>query len=359
NSNTKQCLITNKDASEASIEPCYLLNQRLWRNGEFLTRLEWWWGMKYDSLELDTEANKLYLDSEWLRSFDSDRWLLLPPPEMVNNIWDHCRKFFKAPSDFVMPPIETVYEGAEIFEYRLLPLDPRLRSFDRFNGPKSSIPITTPTSATEQRTSIHHSFPYETLPTLVSRAKPHFVICDSAPKLFHHIISGPSRLSSDVQSLWPISEPEASCMLRNVHYVYCAWLERRPPPHFASSPRTVLRVPSTCRKLPKTRHLPPPTCTGPCSNSRFAWIPSLCSWCRGDFRPRDTPGSDSDESISPSEAASEYRAYHRNLTQHLGTWQACCSQQMKKRGRWTSRVDNDEQLRSYAEERPRKIARTV
>ena len=71
--------MTNELASEARVEPCYLLNQRLWENKEMvcffslpplvntiansllqLTRLEWMWGMQYDSLELDTEANRIY-----------------------------------------------------------------------------------------------------------------------------------------------------------------------------------------------------------------------------------------------------------------------------------------------------------
>ena len=80
-SNIKHCLVTNELASEARVEPCYLLNQRLWDNKEMvcffpfplpplvnaiadsllqLTRLEWMWGMQYDSLELDTEANRIY-----------------------------------------------------------------------------------------------------------------------------------------------------------------------------------------------------------------------------------------------------------------------------------------------------------
>ena len=70
--------MTNEVASEAPVEPCYLLNQRLWKNEELvcmflcsrlairvltllqLTRLEWMWGMQYDSLELDIEANRIH-----------------------------------------------------------------------------------------------------------------------------------------------------------------------------------------------------------------------------------------------------------------------------------------------------------
>ena len=77
-----------------------------------LTRLEWQWGTKYASLELDVEANRIYrasccclrLGGPWipslvtvredlLESFDSNRWVLLPTPEMVNKMWDHCTIF--------------------------------------------------------------------------------------------------------------------------------------------------------------------------------------------------------------------------------------------------------------------------
>ena len=92
-----------------------------------LTRLEWMWGMQYDSLKLDTEANRIYrvLSSDMsstatdvrsglvrhdlLESFDSNRWLLLPSPEMINKIWDHYMTFVDDSTNSKQHPhIETV-----------------------------------------------------------------------------------------------------------------------------------------------------------------------------------------------------------------------------------------------------------
>ncbi|ETW86554.1 hypothetical protein HETIRDRAFT_240951, partial [Heterobasidion irregulare TC 32-1] len=190
-SNIKHCLVTNELASEARIEPCYLLNQRLWDNKEMLTRLEWHWGMKYSSLELDVEANRIYLRQDLLESFDSNRWLLLPPPEMRKATTAHRDGSCFHLSSKIHLMILQLYEGAETFEYRLLPLRHGIESIDRFDQPNS---IRTFSPAAEQSPT-RYSNPFDTLPTLVSRAKPHFVICDSAAKLFHETTSGPSGLA--------------------------------------------------------------------------------------------------------------------------------------------------------------------
>lgn len=86
------------------------------------------WGMQYSSLDLDTEANRIYcvlyrlcastitdvlldlVHHDLLESFDSHRWLLLPLPEMVDKLWDRRQKSMEAPTNAKRQPhIETVH----------------------------------------------------------------------------------------------------------------------------------------------------------------------------------------------------------------------------------------------------------
>lgn len=172
---------------------------------------------------------------------------------------------------------------------------------------------------------------------------------------------GSSGLLQVIQLLWPVSECDATCMLVNLQSVYSLWLEDAPPSTFASTPRTPLRLPSpdACPRLPIRRRLSPESCVRPCINSRFAWTPLPCSHCQNGGIVNNSTESDDDEdliSLSPSEAASEYKAYRRHLSYKVRSWQSRC---MKEGGRWTSRVFNDNQLGSYVEERSRNIGRTV
>ncbi|ETW86478.1 hypothetical protein HETIRDRAFT_308358, partial [Heterobasidion irregulare TC 32-1] len=220
-SNIKHCLVTNELASEARVEPCYLLNQRLWDNKEMLTRLEWHWGMKYSSLELNVEANMIYLRQDLLESFDSNRWLLLPPPEMVDRVW--ARYFMiDLKSPIQQSPIESIYEGGEVFEYRLFPLDKDLRPIKRFDEPDSTNRSSPLNADPTEENSTRHSYPFDSLPILVSSVRPHFVILDSAGKLFNQ----PWIVSTVVPSLWPISEYDASHMLWHLEFVFGLKLRR-------------------------------------------------------------------------------------------------------------------------------------
>ncbi|ETW86538.1 hypothetical protein HETIRDRAFT_166047 [Heterobasidion irregulare TC 32-1] len=220
-SDADRCLLTQELSSEASVEPCYLLNQRLWSHGDLLTRLEWAWGMEYNSLDPTSESNKIYLRRDWLKSFDSERWLLLPTPEMAKKVSAHQDSFMRnLATQSSLPSIEMIYDGAETFEYRMLSLeDVELRSFNRIDRHDSTSGRSLPSkrTAADQQSTRHYP-PFYTLPPLISRAKPHFVICDAAAKLYQRWTTGPDfaaklrphiRLGLHVTSLQDLLRPPA------------------------------------------------------------------------------------------------------------------------------------------------------
>ncbi|ETW78246.1 hypothetical protein HETIRDRAFT_446142 [Heterobasidion irregulare TC 32-1] len=220
-SDIERCLLTLELPTKAAVKPCYVLNEHLWRNNKLLARLEWWWGMKYDSLELDGASNRIYLRDDWLESFDSGRWLLLPSFDVLDKIWTQCTDNSMLPENANRAPLEQIYDGAETFEYRLLPLDNTISSITRFDRPARS---TNPRSKKTPASSCY-SYPFDKLPTLVSHVKPHFVICDAGPKLAHRELEVLTPIACAISGL---PETAAAYMLEIMRDAYYTWCQQAP-----------------------------------------------------------------------------------------------------------------------------------
>lgn len=205
----------------------------------------------------------------------------------------------------------------------------------------------------------HHSYPFDTLPTLVSRVKPHFVICDAGQKLAHTLRRAMPPI---VASIYGIDEISAEDMLNIVLESYMLWGSQRPPPRFASSPRTPPSMPNaTVLSATST------SCDEPCFYNRYEWSVHRCSHCKASshrcrFRPVGSTDLDtcneflSHDGTDGGEDHPQYKVYCKVVVQHVGKWLSDCSHQVEKRG-WTSWVSNDGQLGDYVHDRPRKRQR--
>lgn len=163
-----------------------------------------------------------------------------------------------------------VYGGAETFEYRLVPLDSNLPFI---NPSRLSGRITRSKTLSGCQTGpSHHSYPFVTLPTVMSRVKPHFVICDAAPKLAR---TGWSDMTPLVSSIFGVDRGSAMCMIDIVSDSYILWGSQRPPSQFASSPRTSLLTP-VATMIPRNFVF----CDGACFYSRYEWSVHRCSRCK-------------------------------------------------------------------------------
>ena len=69
-----------------------------------------------------------------------------------------------------------IYDGAEIFEYRLVPLFPDVPSISRRSQVEDIL------EGDESSGSSVHVYPFDTLPPIFSRVRPHFVIYDAGRK---------------------------------------------------------------------------------------------------------------------------------------------------------------------------------
>ena len=301
---------------------------------------------------------------------------------MANKISDHQAKFMRSTTtQSSLPSIETVcriccsscdlsdliiaqiYDGAETFEYRMLSLeDLELRSFNRIERSDS----TSGTSLPEKRTaadqqSTRHYPPFYTLPPLISRAKPHFVICDTAAKLHHWPTIGPVY-SAKLRSVWHGHEFSPFSMTISMQGTYDTWFACDVPPSFASIPRVLVPIPPLYPYSTVTERTLSKACIGPCVNSRTAWMSTPClpcsGWQRNSVGDPDLAHSDGDGDLDIGEQVdrmAQYRAYLSRVARCVNDWQSCCMQQVKKRERWTSSLVNTKQLRDYAQEPPRNL----
>ncbi|THH16204.1 hypothetical protein EW146_g4399 [Bondarzewia mesenterica] len=374
--NIVRCLLTRKLATEAPVEPYHLLSEYHWRKDILLQRLEWSWGMKYDSLDLGDESNKIYLCKDWLETFESGRWLLLPTFEILEKLWKRCTKHAREKlslktETLAQSSVDEVYDGAETFEYRLIPLDTDLPTLLRVAHPDGTAKSTSDNSGSPNISSkpIRHSHPFDTLPVLISHVKPHFVICDGGPKLFNKR-SWP--LAPLVSSICGVPFKEAVCTLEFTKYLYGVWANEEPSPEFAAPPRTVRPMPPLPSRstLSRKRRRSSRECSGPCFYSKFDWAPTGCTHCRPPSHHPESSASKSEESGSDrsdevsiscdsndSDGGFLPKAYRENLCKYVGNWISYCVKQVRSQGGWTSQVGNDDQVGGYSKEPARKVRR--
>ncbi|KAG6877015.1 hypothetical protein C0993_011053 [Termitomyces sp. T159_Od127] len=106
---------------------------------------------------------------ELRRAFESDLWALLPlDVPLLRTIIN---------TDFTVDkPIETVYEGMDVFDYAFVPL-PGMSGIITRLVEQDSLPDALPQE---------HTFPYTTLPVLHLQVQPHYVVFDLCRKILKH-----------------------------------------------------------------------------------------------------------------------------------------------------------------------------
>ena len=248
----------------------------------------------------------------------------------------------------------------------MLPLDAELRSFIRVNwhdSPSGSNFSEIRTAANQRRT--RHSHPFHTLPTLVSRAKPHFVICDTAAKLHQRHIIGPD-FAALLESVWQGHDIDTYSLTFSIRNAYDIWFSYEVPAKVVTTPRVLVIIPPLHPYLTVTKRYCPSnfSCSGPCVHNRLAWKPTRCASCRGvtidsTGDPNSAHFDGNFDAGDSSDRMAQYHTYLRCLARHINDWRSCCMQQVKKRGRWTSCVVNDKQLGGYSIKPRRTLSRIV
>ncbi|KAF7340831.1 hypothetical protein MSAN_02112500 [Mycena sanguinolenta] len=170
------CLLTNVPEPETARQFCHVLARSM--SQATLTALEWWWGMKYWTLYIDTRFNIFALMATWHNSMDGDDWALVPKHDLITKVSQWVAEASsRDPSDLgARKPISKMYGRQTIFEYYFLPLSESMKkvAIHRYPGlPEDFAP----------QAIVPHYHPFSTIGPLTSHVQPHFAIYSVGQKL--------------------------------------------------------------------------------------------------------------------------------------------------------------------------------
>lgn len=212
------CLIENVNNSNA-LEFAHLLARSA--NDTLLTNLEYWWNMKYGTLNVNTHKNITLLTKNLHRLFDANSWLLLPEDSVINQYL--AAKGSR--TDF--PTIDS-----PPYKYRLLVSDDMQDyPIHRRGLPASEVDIgkgkaknanASDSDIVSADAFTTHIYPFTEFLTITSHIHPRFVLCNSGMKL----------ATGYLMAEYVFARLSLEPTLRNVVEIYEAWTSSQISPDF-------------------------------------------------------------------------------------------------------------------------------
>ncbi|THH16200.1 hypothetical protein EW146_g4400 [Bondarzewia mesenterica] len=268
------------------------------------------WMMKYDSLELDTESNKIYR-----RDIDTLSVCVL------------------------LIPFTQSAENTDVLA---------VLRIDQPDGSGES-----GAALTDESRTTCYLYTFTTLLVLVSRAKPHFVIRDGGPELAYKFVT---RVAPILCFMLGVSRCEGVLTLESMQSFYGAWSGVPAPSGFASSSRTIRPLPPLPSRstLSRKRRRDPDSCSGACFNSNFDWARTCCRHHKVAAVLSEVSDTESNDADFVDSKVENSLLYREDLYKDVVNWMSVCMKEFRRRGRTTSRVIKDRQLGNYNFERKRK-----
>ena len=253
-----------------------------------------------------------------------------------------------------------MYDGAETFEYRLVPLFPDIPPVSRRNTAEDRNDETTGAAV--------YSYPFDTLPPIFSTVKPHFVVCDAGRKL-DFLFPRWNTTASVMARIYGVSRDKVDFANIVVYQTYCTWIDHVHPATFVTSPRRndsrsrsglvrpgQLNSPLQRASRPKKRIRTNGVVdvVGPQPNDvRYATSLSRVSACGPDVSIVGDSGWD-------TEVDAEYEKKQlRRVIKASKRWVRECQREAHSSGGWISCFTDDEQVKSYRQEPARKMISTM
>ncbi|PPQ84519.1 hypothetical protein CVT24_006635 [Panaeolus cyanescens] len=215
--NGQRCLIENC-SNDCAVELAHVVDRELSLDEGLLGSLEWHWGLKKGTLNLDTHRNIFFLGASLYKLYRQMKWVLVP--EDIDGVLE--RYFYDEDQAHDRKEFPVFQE--KTFKYRFVPL------FDM-----EDIYIARQSSDSPSQVDIHE-YPFDTMPLLISHIHPTFVLMHlssvaySRPHFprgtlarFHERFPVVPRLKTIYQS-WVAMVP--SCAYRDRTYVSHVSLRR-------------------------------------------------------------------------------------------------------------------------------------
>ena len=256
-----------------------------------------------------------------------------------------------------------MYDGAETFEYHLMPLSPDVPPISRRDKAGNVLEV----KCDEDAGAVIYSYPFDTLPPILSRVKPHFVAYDAGRKLGLRLPKW-STITSLMARTYGVSRDKADFANTVVLQTYCTWNRPAHPANFMTSPRrndlrphsgliTPGQPSSASHRAshPQKRFrtigdvdsvLPQPTVV------RYATCLLRVSPCGSDVLIVGDSGWD----IEVDAEYQKKRLHH--MIKVVKRWVRDCKREAKSSGGWAC-VTDDEQVRDYRREPARRMLSTT
>ncbi|PPR01844.1 hypothetical protein CVT24_001732 [Panaeolus cyanescens] len=193
-----KCLIehrANSESSHMSIQLCHIFGRANSLNNRLMTSIEYFWGLKKYSLNLDSRYNCMYAGNDLHGMFDHGGWCLIPEKQILLDYQEatnadgfhHGKTLYKAMHPEPKKLKDTDEDESKDdnhYTYKLVPLDSEMKKtlIHRFH-------VEVPTDPSHFTT---YFYPFNDLPPIRSHIHPKFVII-SLGKL----MGNPYRFLSD------------------------------------------------------------------------------------------------------------------------------------------------------------------
>ncbi|PPR01854.1 hypothetical protein CVT24_001742 [Panaeolus cyanescens] len=152
--NEQRCLIENCSPSKA-VEMAHIWDRQT--KSSIIEALEWGWGLRKGSLNLDTSRNILFLDASLHELYKDRKWALVPEESDV-------RQFLHKSFDLPLWREDFRDIQGETFKYTFTPIQDM-----------EDIYLARQSTDNSQEVTIHE-YPFETFPVLTSHVHPKYVI---------------------------------------------------------------------------------------------------------------------------------------------------------------------------------------
>ena len=213
-----------------------------------------------------------------------------------------------------------------------------------------------------------HVYPFDTLPPIFSKIRPHFVVYDSGRKI-DSIFLQSDRTTSDIARIYGVSKEKANRVKLVVFATYWAWNDNAHPATFVTSPRmndpesrSGLITPGqpNCASQP-SRPMTRCKATGEVND---AVCPQRNAVQYATSLSRVSPCGSNVLIVGDSEWDTEVDAKYekkrlRRVTKAVKRWVRECHREALLASGWVSCFTHDEQVNSYRQEPARKMLSTM
>ncbi|PPQ80316.1 hypothetical protein CVT24_000415 [Panaeolus cyanescens] len=214
--NGQRCLVENC-SNERAVELAHAFDREFSLDEGLLAGLEWHWGLKIGTLNLDTHRNIFFLGASLYKLYRQKKWVLLPEDDVLDRyVYANGRAVVR--EDFPVFQEKT-------FKYRFVPL------FDM-----EDIYLARQSSDSPSQVDIHE-YPFDTMPLLTSHVHPTFVLMHTSSVIYSRSTLPPGALAT-FSKRFPV--------VRRLKTLYSAWTSILP--NRADSDPTYLLCPSLRRK---------------------------------------------------------------------------------------------------------------